>query len=362
MKRVNLLMIAVMVAAIVSSIKRVLRHSCFALLAACFIFNGCFKDIDDFYPSAAGMSRPKAGDVYAVGNIDYNGERRGVIWKNGNGYMLESVNSVTISSEAHSVFVSGNDVYVVGEDDCAVLWKNGVKTELSDVLSSYASSVFVSGNDVYVAGTVNSKVVLWKNGVATELPYDYGNYASASNLSVFVSGNDVYVAGTVSGNAVLWKNGIPTKLSTNESQAHSIFVSGNNVYVAGWVRPTKSSSTKAILWKNGVATELSENGEAYSVFVSGNDVYVTGFDRDRSGVTKHWMWKNGVVTELPDGCGSYALFVSGNDWYLPGYYRAGTNNKFNDLAALFKNGAITKLEAPKKKHFKSWVDSIFVVE
>jgi hypothetical protein len=71
-------------------------------------------------------------------------------------------------SDAYSVCVSGDNVYVAGYvrygSEIATLWVNGVAQQLS-YLSSAAMSVFVSGDDVYVAGHVNSHATVWKNCV-----------------------------------------------------------------------------------------------------------------------------------------------------------------------------------------------------
>jgi hypothetical protein len=150
------------------------------------------------------------------------------------------------------MFVSGNDVYVSGygnnNGSQAKLWKNGVVTILDQVKtgSISANDVFVSGKDVYVVGekqltTYNfdykfypSVAILWKNGIATNLTN--GN-TRANATSVFVSGSDVYVCGyefihmsnTAGGgtnNGKIWKNGIPGAVSktNNNIIPNSIFV------------------------------------------------------------------------------------------------------------------------------------------
>ena len=119
--------------------------------------------------------------------------------------------------------MAGYDKY--GRMDVATLWKNGEAQRLGKE-EGKANSVFVSGGDVYVAGQEKNEdgrdlATLWKNGVAKRLS---GEKSEAT--CVFVSGGDVYVAGnevTVEGTydedeedfnilyewsaAVLWKNG-----------------------------------------------------------------------------------------------------------------------------------------------------------
>jgi hypothetical protein len=75
--------------------------------------------------------------------------------------------------------------------------------------SSYSTSIFVSGSDVYVAGNesseINKKALYWKNGQKVYLT-DGREYSEA--YSIFVSGSDVYVAGTNG----YWKNGQKVEL------------------------------------------------------------------------------------------------------------------------------------------------------
>ena len=185
---------------------------------------------------------------------------------------------------AYSVFVSGPDVYVAGNNDSgAVVWKNGTPQTLG---GQRANSVFVSGSDVYVAGQHSNALnaVIWKNGtVLYTLVNDIDERIAIGIQSIYVSGNDVYAAGYASGKARLWKNGNVQALNVGDGQsiAKSVAVSGNDVYVAGRADAAKDS---AVLWKNGEAQRLSgyiNSGEAESVFVFGGDVYVCGTDYDQ---------------------------------------------------------------------------------
>jgi hypothetical protein len=277
------------------------------------------------YSAAAYSAFVSGNDVYVVGfeslSMDYDDPSHDafpLLWKNGAPQRLDSAGFS--EGYARSVFVSGNDVYVAGygndyEDawtsrPSALIWKNGVMTRITspdDGLFSEASSIFVSGNDVYVAGEERSAqgawvAKLWKNGAAQNL----GGNGDTAN-SVFVSGNDVYVAGCdASGNALLWKNGTAQNLTNGSyyAYAYSVCVSGNDVYVSG-EESNAQGAWIAKLWKNGAAQNLGGNGEmAYSVFVSGNDVYVAGWDASDNAL----LWKNGTAQTLGYGC---ALSVTG---------------------------------------------------
>ena len=186
-------------------------------------------------------------DVYASGETGVYPTGGLSIFKNGKSIYFEKQGGFPTG-----MFVSGNDVYVSGygndNGSQAKLWKNGVVTILDQVKtgSISANDVFVSGKDVYVVGekqltTYNfdykfypTVAILWKNGIATNL--SNGN-TRANATSVFVSENDVYVCGyefihmsnTAGGgtnNGKIWKNGVTGVVSktNNNLIPTSIFV------------------------------------------------------------------------------------------------------------------------------------------
>ena len=294
-------------------------------------------------------------DVYLVGDNN-NAYGSAILWKNGVGQYLETEDGN--ESLAHSVFVSGGDVYVAGQNlhsSTATLWINGVEHNLGIMGSAY--SVFVSDSDVYIAGYERSSgtnwndiAKLWKNGVEQNLGYGQAG-------SVFVSGNDVYVAGNLNSIPTLWKNGEMQYLGTDRGTATSVFVSGNDVYVAGyesgWLEMAK-------LWKNGVEQNLGY-GIAGSVFVSGNDVYVAGGILYGGYGAK--LWKNGVEQKLEDAdnCVATSVFVSGVNVYVAGMGREDGNSEI-DRAVLWKNGAIKYFTDPIDTLVHASASSVFVVK
>lgn len=301
-------------------------------------------------------------NVYVAGSIGF----RAVFWKN------SVATYVPEADVAGSIFVSGNDVYVVMQDYnntsskyMVKLWKNGIVTNITDATyNATPTSIFVSGSDVYITGWENTATrpiaKLWKNGVAINLTNGDRN---AEARSVYVSGSDVYVAGAEEdGNgkmvAKLWKNGVPTIVSTSgvfTAIANSVFVSGSDVYVA--VVEAVSSTFLVRLWKNGIATNITDGtNDAYaaSVFVSGNDVYLAGGEDSANAKRVAKIWKNGVATNLTNGT-NYAeansVFVSGNDVYV-----VGTEAKsFRQAARLWKNGIASYLGDGVEKEYAGCV-------
>ena len=173
------------------------------------------------------------GDIMRIG--------RATLWRNGVSGASERLEGTTITTaqalrgggtthgglvgieqqeprtSAHSVFVSGSDVFVVGMDYLIIdgeiehervrFWVNSELQTLGAIRRSFtiagrsrANSVFVSGGDVYVVGRVEYLVMMQQRGISR---------------------------------AMLWVNGDPQTLSDIQSNANSVFVSNGNVFVVG---------------------------------------------------------------------------------------------------------------------------------
>jgi len=246
----------------------------------------------NLYRGEANSVFVSGGNVYVAGREEIYESGRSTyiptLWKNGANLHISQGGYYSLNS-AHAVFVHENDVYVAGYDGGAALWKNGQLQTLSDS-NSNAYGVFVSGGNVYVVGNISYNPVIWVNGTAKTLPKIYGMTGIAR--SVYVSGSDVYVVGEDgSDNAILWKNSVaqtltnPSGVGSYYRDSNSVFVSGGNTYVAGGTR----NGAYAVLWTNGVGQRLSSsNSGSNSVYVLNSDVYVCGnIGRNAA------FWRNG---------------------------------------------------------------------
>src|ERR1700722_588639 len=208
-------------------------------------------------------------DVYTAGGAwDYNGHQYAIFWKNDSFTILDSVSSSINNGGpfATSIFISGNDIYVAGQNHIGgCYWKNGIVTNLN---TPTCRSVYVSGSDFYVTddqsqgGTIPAYL---KNGTLfplSTLPTNLGAYSGF----ITMSGTDLYILGAeylaANNNSVVmyWKNGTPTIVgdTSKYSSAGNLIVNGTDIYIAGALETT-SQNMKATYWKNGKAIQLSES-------------------------------------------------------------------------------------------------------
>ena len=316
----------------------------FAVLFAAVVAVGCKR---------SPKNKEYVYDVYVAG---YE-EDAPMLWKNGEPTKLSHKG---LGGIATAVFVSGNDVYVAGlecvydggqdQNDpsryVGVFWKNGIISRFTDLAGKAdleVNDLFVSGSDVYLVGQdkfgAQPSAMLWKNGIADPLS-DGSKFARAS--SVFVSGNDIYVAGSQD-RISHRKKKISSKYTNDSySEAHSVFVSGNDVYVAGM------DSKTATLWKNGVAEKLTDGSNtayANSVFVSGNDIYIVGFEeRNSKKVAMLWTkrgesgrWETKDLTDGSKGAIASSVYVIDNHIYVTGSELK--ENSTIDIAMLWTKAA-----------------------
>ncbi len=160
-----------------------------------------------------------AGYVWPNANFSYEPWHTPAYWKNGVINKLPEAYANLLK-----IAVLNHDIYIVGQscDDClahsygglvghqtARYWKNGISVALTDG-RGYASakSISISGNDIYIAGddgfqgTFSAKY--WKNGSLKIISSDN---SSANQICVFK--NDVYIVGSKWAKGILWVNGEP---------------------------------------------------------------------------------------------------------------------------------------------------------
>jgi hypothetical protein len=302
--------------------------------------------------------------VYVAGiNNNSSGARESVIWKNGAKQILPATNGYS-----YSVVVSGSDVYAVGEAKHvptnkikAMIWKNGVATDLTNGSDAFASAtaIYANGADIYAAGLVqdlsfNMNAVYWKNGTVTPLLPGLIAASIQTIDGIYANNTDVYVVGSIQKSGgeyaiAQWKNGVISEVSSGSSDfwCTGLFVSGSDVYITGY-EDDHATYVKPRLWKNGTIIPLNNAGassaQAHCVFVNGSDVYVGGFIVNPT--TNQWnprYWKNGTLVTLPDGPKSSwinGMYVNGTDVYAVGWQENATNVK---VATQWKNGTASPL-------------------
>lgn len=228
----------------------------FDLTGAVYWTDGSITSLDDGSNSGSGNAVFVSGtNVFVAGSE----QLQAVYWMN---YATgkKALTSAANEAAANDISVSGDDVYITGHiwdttmgpDYFAVYWKHSLNNWAADAEQilltdgehkSEATSIFVSGNDIYIAGyefdnTIgiqHRRAKYWKQAMSSpvmqETTLTDGTY-DAYAYSIFVSGDDVYVAGReldgTGGQSVAkyWKNGEPVVLSdgTSYATASSIFV------------------------------------------------------------------------------------------------------------------------------------------
>jgi hypothetical protein len=242
----------------------------------------------------------------------------------------QSVVENEIYTDVYSVFVSGKDIYAVGNlctdgtsvTDVPMLWKNGQAQKIGNMGNfNRATSVFVLGNDVYISiSETDSVPENYHDNDSDELLLD--DVELVEDIELSVSGEEVET--NYNPRALLWKNG-ERQLLWN-GVAECVCVVEKDIYVVG------EKDKQPVLWKNGNLQVLASSGSATSIVVHGKDVYIVGYLGSIFN-GESVIWKNGEMTNLGRGLAHSVHITDNGDVYV-----AGTINMNN--AALWKNGEL----------------------
>jgi hypothetical protein len=258
-------------------------------------------------------------DFYIGGSITgSDNDSKAAYWKNG---VLTTLPTATNNaSSANQIIINKGDVYAVGAvqyfvgNNVATYWKNGTAISMNDQSQwSEASSIAVSGNDVYVGGDYykdatksNTIACYWKNGVLNS--FDTPDSVVAVVSGIAISGSDVYECGYVHSStkytiASYWKNGVRTDVSdgTTNINITCIAALGSDVYMGGNIIAANGNQI-ACYWKNGAVVKLTTDdiiGWVSSICIHGTDIYFSGNIKDSGQNIYAVYWKNGNMVKLP---------------------------------------------------------------
>jgi hypothetical protein len=353
------------------------------------------KPVDPVTDNPPSTGNQSGVDVYIAGHSSVGA----CYWKNDTLVKLLTPGIIgtkpsdNVGGVAYNIVVKGKDVYLGGTISNsaqgradAAYWKNGVATTLTGVVKSenteHRPTVYVNGNDVYVVGTRNILPLTsgapvpayWKNNIVQTLQLLPGDVSLDAN-GLAVIGNDVYVTGAVRRNGVnktlfaaYWKNGIQYKFQEIGVPRYTtaITTQGNDWYVSGYCTSDFGDAVywqKGGYWKNGVFNALSTDFHRLNtIAVNGSDVYLAGSIAalpDKYGLiigANAAYWKNGSLVartgdKIPDmlttsnegdSFTASSIALNGDDAYVIGNFYNITNYANNGNQSYLKNNALVK--------------------
>ena len=196
---------------------------------------------------------------------------------------------------------------IAGGDRLALVWHNGVMTELPNFEGSTWSHAMAINDTGQVAGWArtssgHTRACIWGNGLITELGTlgfqntAYGINNAGQVVGVAAAGDDLQ--------AFLWENGLMTGLGLGGALAVN-----NLGQIAGWSR-TPSGSMRACLWKNGAVIDLGTlpNGADSNAFDINDHCQIVGWAKTDG--YHAFVWQKGIMSDLND------LIPPDSDWEL----------------------------------------------
>ena len=315
------------------------------IVAIAILTISCSKDNDEPQPQP---ETPKVTTVYVGGTekdtepVTVNTKNIPIIWKDGVAQKLPIATGN--EGEVLAIFVDGNDIYAVGHENSstavaaynAVMWKNGIKTTLSNGAAS-AKAIYVFNGKPYIVGAKNQVATLWYDNTSTVL----SNGGEATGI--YVKNNDIYICGNTSTGVGFWKinnEGTNFTYSFSQSNARSICVQDNNVFIAGF-SVTTANILNAKLWNANLISneQYGDDTAMWSVFAQGQNVYACGYKVVNMSSTRAMLWKNNQSTQLSQNLSfAYSVFATPTDNYV-----AGSETVLNSKACIWKNGKIQTL-------------------
>ena len=289
--------------------------------AVCWV-DGVMETLDAGAYDAARPVCVKGTDVYYGGcDVHHNP----VIWKNGTPEVL-SDRKGTVTD----IKTANNKIYACGSaDDKPVYWVDGQMVVLPiDPDNEWAQyephAIFISGNDIYVVGTFYNHMndgdgaCLWKNGVLQLL-----SDKPSDARDICIIGSTVYVVGSEEFSngyqkAVMWVNGViqdvqVTTPTVFQSKAMALVEKNGKPYVIaeGWVGDAWTGSYKGFEWYEGVANVLPSCTRPKDVFKHGDDIYIAGIAGEyaHTPILLKNLTKVKLNTPSPGNGGCYAVFV-----------------------------------------------------
>lgn len=291
----------------------------------------------------------------------------------------------SLKDTAKLTVLTNYNVYVAGKgftsgpvawDNCAVYWKNGVKSGLTGgyTVGSNAYAITLSGTDEYIAGnTINQNQwgipTYWKNGVPHIVGDQSAQYSSYTT-SIAVDANKVYLAGYSFYNTecpsycfgrfrgwyFLDNGGTVTRFplydAISSTLTNGIAVKGSDVYIAG-AQANDNFYRWATVWKNNVSsvqTLSSATGyyQANALGWLGNDLYfaASGGCPDLGCISASYLIKNNISNTIALTNGTReskvsCIAFSGNTVYVGGYEK---NQEGKSVAKYWKINGNTVIE------------------
>jgi probable HAF family extracellular repeat protein len=243
--------------------------------------------------------------TYSVTVVESTGSGRGIAGNaiNSSGHIAGQANFPPVGGVQH---------------DDAMIFKNGVLTDLGDIPNSAATSVAIginAGDQVvgysFTGGAGHTRPVLWQNGTLTDLGIFTADATVQAN-SINTAGQIVGFAQGSTTVAWLYVNGTTTTLPNLSSSVASEAWGMNSTGQIVGASAVSATNTHAAMWQSGVVHDLGALSggmfaEALSINSSGVAVGFSTLSETHNGITQDFgdrhavKFQGGVLTDLaPD--------------------------------------------------------------